>query len=427
MKQALKVLLVLGETSGDLQASLVLKPFLELLKTNELIELEIFSVSGKLCLNQIENTEKLYNFRIKHTQLFSINELNVMGFSDVIKNYFKIRNVFESIVQIVKKENIQKAILVDYPGFNLRLARTLKQMNVDVCYHILPKFWAHGETRADTLIHNCTDLLSILPFEAQIIQNKIEKLYLKKSQKTTCHFIGNPLKDAVLNNVFKHIPVSKEFFNLVIIPGSRKGEVKYSLPILFQSLILLRHKLNFYGCDKNITAYLPIAQSFEENTQAWFYETVQKSILNFTTQEQQWLNKNIVFLKQQTYDAFKQCDYGWVFSGTASLEAAFLGLPMSVLFATSKINIALGKILVKCKYISLANLCLNKLIFPEYIQENATPENLAAHAVELLLNEKKQSDMKQELAQVSELFPPKSSQIAAQIWCNFILREKKVD
>lgn len=335
----MKYYIIAGETSGDLHGSNLMKH----IKIQDL-KAEFRFWGGDLMLKESLNIVKHYK------------ETAFMGISDVLLN---INTVFKNI-DICKKDilefNPDAVILIDYPGFNLRIAKFAKQNNFKVHYYISPKVWAWNTKRAYKIKKNVDYLYSILPFEVDFY----------KDFGVKPDYIGNPLCDAIETYPFESN--FKENYQLkkpmiALLPGSRKSELRHILP-----------------------AMVSVVEGFPD------YEFVLAGAHHLSDEMYAELTQNKVrIIKGKTYDILKNAHAALVCSGTATLETALLGCPQVVCYKFSKLSYFVGRLVIKIKYISLVNLILDKPAVKELIQNELTKTNLYNELKSILQGKKRQA------------------------------------
>jgi lipid-A-disaccharide synthase len=280
-----------------------------------------------------------------------ISELSVVGFTEAIRRLPYIRKVMKDTIRLIKKNNPIRIILIDYPGFNLNLAKKIQKFKIPITYFILPQVWAWKENRA-LKIKNFTDqALSIIPFEKAWFNER----------GIGIDFVGHPFVDIKKPDINKDGFFSKHSFALnkpllTLLPGSRQQEINRHWPIFIDVI----NKL--HGIFPNVQfivgkapyVILPACPKFVH------------------------IEKDDPRLTMNFGDA------GIIASGTATFEAAILGLPTVVCYKTSNITYWFGKQLAKVEYLSLINLIAKRQ--PEFLQHKMTPENLIKAIVPLLSN-----------------------------------------
>lgn len=326
--------IIAGEASGDLHGSHVIK---ELIKQDEN---PIIHCWGG------EKMEEAGGVLKKHYK-----ELAFMGFLEVITHLPTIlKNIKLCKTQILSfKPDV--IVLIDYPGFNLRIASWAKKKGIKVCYYISPQLWAWKENRIKIIKESVDKMLVILPFEKEFY----------KKHKYQAIFVGHPLVEIVLNNLSEPTTALSEKPIIALLPGSRTQEIKQKLPLMLKMM-------PYFPSYQFIIAQAPGQD-----------EVFYKEILG--TQE------GVSIVKDNTYNLLKQARAALVTSGTATLETALFGVPQVVCYKGNSISYWLAKYLVKIKYISLVNLILNKPAIKELIQSNFNEENLSYELNEILHND----------------------------------------
>lgn len=338
----MKYYIIAGEASGDLHGSNLIK---ELLLLDGDANLRCW---GGDLMQQAGATI------VKHYR-----DLAFMGFAEVIKNLPTILNNIKFCKQDIVDFNPDVLVLIDYPGFNLRIAKWAKQKGVKVVYYIAPQVWAWKANRVKSMKQCIDKMLCILPFE---------KKYFQENWNWEVDYVGHPLVEVVDNFMQQHSHSSNEKLPTVaLLPGSREQEIAKKLPIM---LSVAEH-FNHY---RFVVAKAP----GQEDS---FYEP-------FLAQY-----KNVSSVRNDTYNLLMQSSAALVTSGTATLETALFAVPEVVCYKSSNISYAIAKRLVKIKYISLVNLIMDKLVVKELIQQQLTTENLIIELNRILSNQ----DVKNEL------------------------------
>jgi len=268
--------------------------------------------------------------------LYDISEMAIMGFVDAFKKYRWFKSVAEEMVSLA--DDVDRVLLMDSSGFNLPLAKKLKRAYPDkeIIYYILPQVWASRSYRTKALELYCDKLFGILPFEMEF--------YTQKAQ-----YVGHPLLDEIRLKKERLTQNGKVAF----MPGSRRGEISKLFPIYRA----LRQKLDIKE------ALLIIPASFSDEVIKAFYGDTS--------------GFNIV---RESHPALYTCDFAFICSGTATLEAALIGTPFSLSYIAKPIDYLIAKYLLKIKQIGLANIILTHhnqtTLHKELIQDEVTVENL---------------------------------------------------
>jgi lipid-A-disaccharide synthase len=306
-----------------------------------------------------------------------------MGFWEVIK---KLR-FFMDVGNDCRKSLIDKRpnliILVDYPGFNLRLAKDAHALGIPVVYFILPQVWAWKPNRIEALNKYCDMLISILPFE--------EEFFFRYN--TEVKYVGHPFTDAIpddsdLSRIKQKLNLSDTDRLICMLPGSREQELERNLPSMFKAFSILKQK---YG---NIKGVIIKAENLGAES---YSKIIGKE------------NKSIELVDGDKYDLIKTSHAVMVASGTATLETAVCGTPGVVIYKTSLFTYLLAKRLVKIDMIAMANIVAGERVFPELIQKDAAPERIADEINKILSDKKYSDDIKKRLSNIREKLEPGGS------------------
>ncbi len=302
----------------------------------------------------------------------------VIGFIEVLKHFQIFKQTFELTMLQIKKEQPEAVILIDYPGFNLRLAKRIKQdiPKVKVIYYISPQIWAWGKKRINLIKKTIDKLLVVFKFE--------ETLY--KQNRINAEFVGHPLLEKFKalkdkSEVLKNINASDKDRIISLLPGSRINEVKKLLPVMLEAARTLQTKMP-------ATKFLLIRAL-----------NISPALIKRISRKYQDLNLQII--DKNTYDVINVSAFAWVCSGTATLETAILGIPMLVVYKTSFFTWFISKLLIQLPYIGLVNVVAGKKIIPEFIQYQVNPANLVKASIAFFNSSKqKQDNIKRELLKV---------------------------
>lgn len=336
-------MLVAGEASGDIHASNVIE---SIRKLDEGAEFRF--IGGDLMAKAARKTPDIH-----------YDQLNVMGFSEVIRKLPALLNNLKAAKKILKEYRPDVLILVDYPGFNLKLAKYANSLDIRVDYFISPKIWAWKEWRVKSIKKYVSHLYSILPFE--------ENFYRKHNYEVK--YVGNPSVQEI-DHVLRHLPPKKHFMErqgftdtekplIALLPGSRKGEIRNNLPIMIEAV------KRFPDFQFAVAAAPAVPEKF-------YREVAQDPGLQ------------VVFGATPTL--LKYSTAALVTSGTATLETALIGTPQVVCYRAngSKLSYKIMEKLLKVKYVSLPNLIVNNSIVPELLVHNCTVNRVARELSPLL-------------------------------------------
>lgn len=306
-----------------------------------------------------------------------MSALAVVGFAEVLKHYGEIHAVFRLILKRIDEIRPQAVILVDYPGFNLRLAKEIKRRNIPVIYYISPQVWAWKESRVEHIRRYVDCMLVLFAFE--------KEFYARRG--VPVEWVGHPLVDSVTagipkNEFFRKHALDPNKITIGLLPGSRHNEVRHLLPVMLNAADILQGEfpqVQFLVLQAH-TLERPFLESLCQHTRC------QPQII-----------------EGETYEGINACDACIVASGTATLETAILGKPMVIIYKTSLLTWLLAKFLVKIPYIGLVNVVAGKKIVPECIQFQATGARIAAELRKIVADETRMADIKTELQRVKSM------------------------
>ena len=357
-----KIFLVAGEPSGDLHAS---KLAAELKRLDPGVSLA--GVGGK-------------NMSSAGVSLFrDSSQLAIIGLQDILRHFGKIRELFRSVIAEITERHFDLVILVDYPGFNLRLARELKKHGIKIIYFVSPQVWAWGSGRVKTIRECVQKILVFFKFE--------EDLYKKSG--VPVEFVGHPLLDSVNSAAdgkalteMLHLDRSKK--TVLLLPGSRMREVTSLLPTMtmasqklyekFQDIQFIVVKLHSLGEElyKSRLGHLKAPYSLVENADGLLYECMAIS------------------------------DLALVASGTATLECAIMGLPMVITYKVSLLSAFVMKSFMRISTIGLVNILAGKKVVPELVQFDFTAGNVFKEASKILSDKNESARIKAELSEIKK-------------------------
>ncbi|MDD2866073.1 MAG: lipid-A-disaccharide synthase [Candidatus Omnitrophica bacterium] len=354
-----KILIIAGEASGDLHASELL---VELKK--QYPGLYAFGLGG----------EKLKNAGADI--LMDLTRLAVVGFFEILKNYWKFRRIFYDVLKKTDAVKPDAAVLVDYPGFNLKLAAELKKRGIKVIYFISPQVWAWGGKRVDFIRSHIDLMLVLFKFEEILYGGRTDSGFRVK-------FVGHPLLDAIRptktpQQLMDEFGLRRTGRTIALLPGSRMKEVTQLLPVMLKSAQAI----------------------FRKEPQAQFLicraPTIPRQVIKDLIE-----TTNIDFpykvLENETYNGLEASDFAIVASGTATLETAILNKPMVIVYKVSLLTWLLAKLLIKIPYIGLVNVVAGEKIVPELVQFDATPKKIASTVLSILGDKQKMEKIHAEL------------------------------
>ena len=332
-----------GEASGDIHGASLAREIKKISST-----VELFGFGGDEMKNSGVRLVKNYK------------DYNVMGVTEVIKNLRRILNLLDDLTEIIRIEKPDLLVLIDYPDFNWRLAKKAKKLGVKILSYIPPSAWAWRKGRAKSCAEIADEFIAIFPFELPVYQQAGAKI----------SFLGNPLVDTVKPKL--SVEQAKKFFNIkandnviLLMPGSRKQEIKLLLPEMLKAAEILSEK-------RPTKFFLPIADGVDENE---------------ISRQTNAAKVEIILTKKNRYDLMQIADAAIATSGTVVLEAALLKLPCVVLYKMAKLNYFIGKLLVHIENFSLPNILAGKKILTELLQDEVKPEKIVEETLKLYRGE----------------------------------------
>jgi lipid-A-disaccharide synthase len=333
-------MLIAGEASGDrIAARAVRAAKLLAFERNETVS--FFGIGGDECVTE--------GMELMHTA----REMSVVGFVEVARRFSFFRRVLLEMTRVLDERRPDVLLLIDYPGFNIRLARDAKKRGIRVIYYVSPQVWAWHKSRVHELKRVVNEMLVIFPFE--------EKIY-RDAGMTNAHFVGHPLVESIEEeqhawserNVFAASHgLDPERNWLLVFSGSRTEEVRRLLPVMSEAAIE-------FSSEHQMQPILVESPSIDS---AYYDKYVRVPITRFRD-------------PSAVHELMHHADIGILKSGTTTLEAALLGLPGVICYRTHPLSYAIGKRVVKLPYIGLANIALGEKLYPELLQHEVTVPNI---------------------------------------------------
>jgi len=285
--------------------------------------------------------------------------LNVVGIIEIIKHLPRILRSLKKLSDHILAGNYDEVVLVDFPGFNLRLAKKLKAKNKDlkITYLSPPQLWCWGAWRITSLKRYCDRLIVLYPFEVDWYRQR----------GVIAEWLGSPVCERLASLVS---PLQSHKQKIIaILPGSRQSEIETLLPKFLAIAQKVKQK------HPEVKFMLPVAQSILQSTL--------ESVAHDSGLSDVWKSVEIITGDKQKYQKLEQCSLAISKPGTITLELALLGVPTVVIYKTSWLSYFLARLVVQVKYMSLPNLLLDKEVFKEFIQYDCDPETLARHVSSL--------------------------------------------
>jgi lipid-A-disaccharide synthase len=362
------LLLSAGEASGDMYAARLATAL------KQRLDVELFGMGGP-------------QMRAAGVEIITdYSEVAVVGITEIVRHLPSLLRAMDRLVVAAEKRRPALAILTDFPGFHLRLARKLKPKGIRNVYYICPQFWAWRPWRANLVRRRFAKALCIFPFE--------EKFFSDAGVPTK--FIGHPLVGAVQatkdrKQFCEELGLDASRSIVTLLPGSRSGELAHHLPVLREACAQINGRV-----PAQFVIAAARAQDVEQLNAAWPTGLVARVV------------------QAETYNALAAANVAIVSSGTATVETALLNVPMVVIYRVSPLTAALAKPLVRTPYFAMVNLIAEKKVVPELVQGEFTPERLAQETLQLLQEPNAREAQRRGLEEVRKrLGPPGAVERAA--------------
>ena len=355
-----RIMIVAGEASGDLHGG-------NLVQAMHKIDPEIsfYGVGGR-------------NLKEAGVELIAdAADMAVVGLTEVVFKLGMILKVMAQLKALLKKDRPDLIILIDYPDFNLPIAKAAKKYGIKVFYYISPQVWAWRRGRIGKIKKIVDRMAVILPFEAD--------LYREAGVDVT--FVGHPLLDVVRTKyprkeALYRFDLREEVTTVGILPGSRQSEVTRLLPVMLGAAEIIEKKI------KDVQFVLPLAATLD---------------IAFVSQLIAKYSVPVRVIPNEVYDVIGCTDIAMVASGTATLETALMETPMIIIYKVSAPSYYVGKMVINVDHIGLVNIIAGKTVVPELIQFEASPENIAAGVMEILATKERMEGIKAELKKIRDM------------------------
>ncbi len=367
-----RIVIIAGEPSGDLHASNLVRE-IRLLRD----DIEFFGLGGSLM--------KKAGVEIR----YDVTGLALVGLFEVLKKIFMLGKIFKNILREIDEKGPDLAVLVDYPGFNLRLAKELKRRGIPVVYYISPQLWAWDEGRIGIIKDAVSKMVVLFGFE--------EEFYKRHGVSAEC--AGHPLAETAKPSLHKDEVIKKYGLDplkttIAILPGSRRTEVVNLLPVMLDAAGLVLRKM------PKIQILVARFPGVEE---AVYEKEIKKRAFG------------VKLITADTYNVLNASDFAIVASGTATLETALIGTPMVIAYKGSFMNWLAFKAVVKIKDIGLVNIIAGRKVVPEFLQFDARADKLSKKVIELLSSPGETAKMKNAFSDIrASIGAPGASKRAAR-------------
>ncbi len=368
-------MLIAGEASGDLLGAELVKALRALNSSNENSRMEFFGAGGPKMAEAGVNLA------------FDLTAHSVIGLLEVLKNYSQFKKLFDQLLHLAIDRKPDVIVCIDFSGFNRRFANAVrkfcrshegrgKNWNPKIVQFVSPQVWASRPGRAEKMARDIDLLLCIFPFEKDWYARRVPNLRVE--------FVGHPIIERYANDDLRFTreaasdsSIGNRQLQIVLLPGSRAGELKRHLPVMIEAAkqISAKHSVKF----KIILPNESLRQ---------FVERTSSISSDFEIQIGNLAN------------ALSQATLAIASTGTVTMECAYFGVPTIAIYKTSWSTYQIGKRIIQVKFLAMPNLLANEIIFPEFIQDEATPENIALEAIEILNNPERQQKIKSKLVSV---------------------------
>ena len=340
---ATKIMIIAGEASGDLHGGKLVSALVK-----KQSDINIFGVGG--------DNMKAAGMNL----IYHVEDLAFMGFTEVVKHLGDIRKVFNALVTAAVEQQPDVVVLIDYPGFNLRLGKKLKALGFRIFYFIAPQVWAWHQSRAKKMAAFIDRMAVIFDFEVEFFSK----------YGIDARFVGHPLVDGLKSKMsreefFAKINLAPETEILGLFPGSRNQEIEQLLPIMLETARRVRNKY------PRLVIAISRADTIDD-------DKIQERLIGFD---------GCVVIKNAAYDLMAHARAAMVASGTATLETAGFQTPFVLLYKVSPLSYFIGKRVVKIPFIGLVNIVAGREIVKEFIQENASADFIIADIEQCLFDE----------------------------------------
>jgi len=373
-----KIMLVAGEVSGDLHGAYLVEAIHRIDS-----EIQFFGMGGK-------ELERMGMKLLYHSQ-----DLSVVGITEVLLKLSSVVKALRVLKQSLDQEKPDLVILIDFPDFNLRMAKIAHRRGIPVLYYISPQVWAWRSKRIKLIARLVRKMIVLFPFEVPLYE----------AAGVDVEWVGHPLLDMVRPTLpkevaFQQLGLDPKRRIIGLLPGSRKHEVERLLPPLLASAHLLQKEI------PDLQFIIPLAPG------------ISQTILSSQMKD---ISIPIKVVEGLTYDVMNFSELLITASGTATLEGAILGKPMIIIYKVSFPSYWIGRALIRVNHIGLVNLVAGREIVPELIQKDIHPERIAKEALRILKNPILCQQMIESMAEVRQkLGEPGATQRAARIVCSML-------
>jgi lipid-A-disaccharide synthase len=352
-----KILIIAGEASGDLHGSNLVREV------------------GKL-----DPSAQFYGVGSKRMReagvriLADASEISVVGLTEVLLHIRKILGVMRLLKSFLREERPDFLILIDFPDFNIRIGKAAKKLGIPILYYISPQVWAWRKGRVKQIAELVKAIVVVFPFEIGLYQ----------SAGVDVRYAGHPLIDVVHSGYSpdearRELGLAPDRRTVALLPGSRTKEITHLLPDILGAARLLQEKFS------DLQFVLPVAPTLDRDFIAAYCARC---------------GVPIRIVDGRVYDALRASNAAIVASGTATLETGLMAVPMVIVYRISRLSYLIGRLLVDAEDVGLVNIVAGKRIVPEFIQDEVTPQNIAAAASRMLSDPAYSDKIRSGLAEV---------------------------
>ena len=365
----LSLMIVAGEASGDKHGAALVVALQKLYPDTRF---EIFGSGGDEMRSAGVET------------LVDARTTAVIGIPEIARALGRLYRAYRTLIEAARARRPEAVVLIDWPDFNMRLARRLRREGFKIVYFISPQVWAWRRYRVRALRRDVERMLVILPFE--------EEFY--KEAGIDVEYVGHPLAEAVAVTSTRDEFIRRHSLDesrpiIALLPGSRHKEIHYHLPAMLDAARILRNEAQAGSATPQFV--VPLASTVDR-------EQV-KAIMSRAGRE---ASSGVTLIERGTYDALGHAEIAVVASGTATVEAALIGTPMVIIYRASELNWRLIRPLIRLDTFGMVNLIAAKRVVPELIQHDVTGEKIAREVVQILSDPVRLARMREDLKRVSE-------------------------
>ena len=379
-------MLIAGEASGDLLAAELVSAL-----RGQLPDAQFFGAGGtKMSAAGVELA-------------FDLTQHSVIGITDVLKNILKFRRLFHQLLALAIERKPDVVIGIDFGGFNLRFGQAIKKYvrenpfskwDPKIVQFVSPQVWASRPGRADKLARDYDLLLSIFPFEKAWYAQRVPQLRVE--------FVGHPMVERMQKEELRMQKLENSAPTVLLLPGSRRSELLKHLPAMIEAAKLMVSKdpkIQFKMVLPNQQLISAAWWQFAKKT-GIAYRMAGPPTLKTIEGTASKLGLNLKIQIGELPWALAESDVALASTGTVTMECAFFGVPTVTLYKTSWLTYQIAKRIVTVKSLTMPNLLAGETVYPEFVQHEATPENLSRAALELLQDESRRAKIKSQLAKI---------------------------